>query len=88
MIKRARTARDFLDTFHSGTLEHRSEGEEPLLDVDFNEAFDYLYEINFVWNTRDIINYAITYIVNCIASVESASYMAEIVTTPRGNWKA
>lgn len=48
MIKRARTARDFLDTFHSGTLEHRSEGEEPLLDVDFNEAFDYLYEINFV----------------------------------------
>jgi len=47
MIKRARTARDFLDTFHSSTSEHRSKGEEPLLDVDFNETFDYLYEINF-----------------------------------------
>ncbi|KYQ60342.1 hypothetical protein ALC60_00750 [Trachymyrmex zeteki] len=30
------------DSFHSSTLEHRSKGEEPLLDVDLNEAFDYL----------------------------------------------
>jgi len=55
MIKRARTARDFRDTFHSNTLEHRSKREEPLLDVDFSETFDYLYEINFAWKTSLIM---------------------------------
>jgi len=55
MIKRARTARDFLDTFHSSTLEHRSKGEESLLDVDFSKTFDYLYEINFAWKTSLIM---------------------------------
>ncbi|KAL0102194.1 hypothetical protein PUN28_018615 [Cardiocondyla obscurior] len=48
MIKRARTTRDFLDTFHSSTLEHRSIDEKLLPDVDFDETFDYFNKINFI----------------------------------------
>lgn len=54
MIKRARTARDFLDTFHSSTLEHRSKGEKLLLEVDFNETFEITYMKLILLERREI----------------------------------
>lgn len=64
MIKRARTARDFLDTSQSSTLERRSREEEqeggnhPLLALDFNEDSDYPREINFL--EQDVVGVSLT----------------------------